>query len=1357
MKNLIIYMGLAILYSTNIVFCQSNDIHFRLISPKGGFSYNEIRNITEDGKGSIWFSTQDALYSYNSSELKKHRNFREGRHTYSLANVRNLHYDTSGKIWIATNSGLYCYDEDTEQFFRKQFYDREGSVISNNVAKVFQDNEDRFFIISDNNLFNIIAGTEIAEKLPIDLREQYDSPSQACIDRYGNLWLGTRRGFLYKAVPPYQTFKLIIQRQTSRIVDICFDNDSLWIGYEWHGVDCIDTTGKVIEHYDYESKGKLHLPFNRVRRIIKDIDDNIWIATSLGLQVLRSDKEYSTTYTTSDGLPNRSVFELFADSKNGIWVGTFSGGLVYYNRYDNNFNHYQKTPDPNSLSANIVSSFSEDAKGNIWIGTENGEINLFNQDRNTFSKLAISEGERKTDNIKALEFDRFDRLWIGTSYYGLWYKDNDAIYHFDRFDDQRISFYSIQATKDGLWLGSNKYGLFFYSFIDDQLKNFRANELNPLGLSHNTIFALYLDSKQNLWIGTKKGLCKLEAGQSNFKRYFNNEANEHGLSSNVIYAINEDINGTIWIGTEGGGINKFDRNEFTHYTVDDGLSGNSVYGIQIDKAGIIWLSTDNGISSFNSETLQFRNFIADDGLQGNQFSPGASFKSKTGDIWFGGSNGFNVFKPQNIRLNPIPPRTIITSLYINDSKVNISDPQSPLKKSLNNTNKIILNHNQNSLTFGFVADNYLLPSKNQFKYRLLYYSDQWHVAGKDLFATYTKIPSGHYIFEVISCNNDGIWNKNPTRLEIYIKKPIWRTWYAYLVYMIIIALIGFFTSKELILRQNLKNQIKVGKLQLEHDEKLHKAKTQFFTNVSHEFRTPLTLILSPLENVLSHNLTGNDLTSNLTVMRRNARRLKRLIEQVIDFRKIELGNLPFNPVETDIVKLAQEVWDCFKVNANDNNINFTLESELSSIPIIVDSDKMDKVFSNLLSNAFKYTPAEGSISLVISIDKSPNNPISEGIYSIVGDDLHEAAISIEVSDSGSGIPEERLPHLFERFYRSENHEVPGMGIGLHMVLEYTKMHGGQIIVNSIVDQGSSFKILLPFKHDGEIVRDAGVNETYQAKLKATSMEDSKGKDAIPGMQCACILFVEDNADFRNYIKKLLTPRYKVITAINGQQGFEMAVELNPDIIISDVMMPVMDGFQLCNEIKQEIKTSHIPVILLTSLSETDKHIEGLQTGADGYVTKPFNEELLISQVENLLLSKERLRNYFIESKSKWSKEINKHSSDRNLVEKAVGIVEDNLLNVSFSIDLFAEELNLSRSSLHRKLKALTNQTASEFITYIRLSKALKIFKSGNTNIEEVGFSVGFNSHSYFTRCFKKQFGESPKEYIQNMGLKNLSV
>ena len=327
-----------------------------------------------------------------------------------------------------------------------------------------------------------------------------------------------------------------------------------------------------------------------------------------------------------------------------------------------------------------------------------------------------------------------------------------------------------------------------------------------------------------------------------------------------------------------------------------------------------------------------------------------------------------------------------------------------------------------------------------------------------------------------------------------------------------------------------------------------------------------------------------------------------------------------------------------------------------------------------------------------------------------------------------------------------------MGIGLHMVSEYTKMHGGQIIVCSRVDQGSSFTILLPYKHDRKIIKDAGVNETYQVDLKTTRMAESTEEDAVPGDQYANVLFVEDNAEFRDYIKKVLSPRYKVITAKNVQQGFEMAVELNPDIIISDIMMPVMDGFQLCNAIKQEIKTSHIPVILLTSLSETDKQIEGLQTGADSYISKPFNEELLIAQVENLLLSKERLRNYFVESMSKWSKEINKHNNDRNLVERAISIVEDNLLNVSFSIDLFAEELNLSRSSLHRKLKALTNQTASEFITYIRLSKALKLFKSGNTNIEEVGFTVGLNSHSYFTRCFKKQFGESPKEYIQNIGL-----
>ncbi len=1325
---------------------QEEEFVFRKISPPEGFTYGNIKTICEDINGFIWFGTEHGLYRYNGREVQKFIHQIGNPNTIAGDRIEKIQSDKQGNLWVVTIDGICIFDV-AKQFFKKPEFTEVGDTITNYTYQdLIENSRGDLLILRSNNLCLINLADSSLQALNIQLTDKYDNPSCFTFDNRDNLWIGTRHGSVYTSPWPYNNFHFVSNFRNDRIGAICMDNTTFWIGYDTNGAYHVNQNGILINYYNENSEELNRIPSNRVRTIVKDSYNRIWIGTYNGIAQVSRNKIQIIRKDFYNNLPYNSIHSMFIDSKQVLWIGTWTGGIAFLDKNDNQFLHFNRNQGQMSLNSNIVSSFAEDKNGIIWVGTEDGGLSKFNRNTREFVSFNVIDPKIGPKNIKCISTDNNGRLWIGTFATGLWIFDStkQKFYRSPIFNSEDINVYTILQDEGGLWIGTYGSGLYHYDLLSGELKYFKTNSTDPTSISSNGVRVLMLDSYGGLWVGTQHGLNYKPKGSEKFERFFYNSSSQ-SISNNQIFHLFEDSSGQIWIGTGGGGVNCYNTaTEVINVLLPkNGLAGSSVFGILEDKNGNMWFSTENGLSRYSAKNKTFKNYNRDDGLQGNQFNPAAVFECSNGEFLFGGPNGFNLFNPQNLVENPIPPKVIITNLEINNEKVNPDQIDSPIQSSAQILNDLRLKHYQNSLSFEFVANNYIQPRKNQFRYRLVNYQDDWIEAGNLGRATFTKIPPGKYTFEVNGSNNDGVWSIEPTRLEINILFPFWRSNFAYLLYFLFLLATAWIILREIILRQQLKNQLLVEKVQRENEENLHQMKLQIFTNISHEFRTPLTLILSPLELILKKKYYDNDTKDHLTMIQRNAQRLSMLVNQIIDFRKFELNKIGYKSEKSDIVKICAATSNHYEVYAKDKHILFEMDSTFSKFEMELDAEKLDKILFNLVSNAFKFTPEGGIIRLNI---KSINIETSgKKLYS-TNPEINGKFLAISISNSGMAIPDDEMSRIFDRFYKTDPEKNQGTGIGLHLCREYSKLLGGAITVENLSEGGVVFSVLLPLKFE------TGISSAKQKATKIlTGAKDNKSEpiDIIRTDNkelSHSILVVEDNIDMQKQIRNLLMNDYKIIVASNGNQGLEMAREIFPDLIVSDVLMPGMDGLELCRKIKGDIHTSHIPVILLTALTETDKQIDGFETGADAYITKPFENKLLKAQISNLLQLRTKLKKSFKESEEKWADDASLTQRDKNLVERSVQIVEQHLLDTNFSVEHLAEELGVSRSSLHRKMRVLTSQSATEFIRYVRMKKALKLMKESDLNIDEIGFAVGFNSHSYFTQCFKKLYGKTPSEY-----------
>lgn len=1357
-------------------YLQYNFLHLDINS---GLSHNQINCFYQDKEGFLWIGTMSGLNKYDGYNFKIFRHDVNDTNTLKDNFIISLFEDPDGNIWINTRQEFTIYDPYKELFYRNpNLYSKKFNLPfnANSVIKIIKDGKNRFwFISSQNGIYYYSKEKKIHLKSDIkDLNTLYsDFISDAKLSKNNNLWLISNTGIF--ELLNTDSLKIIYRNNeinkyyNNKIFNFRLyvdSDDDLWIFAEniADGIFYFNRKTNSLSHYS-TSSNPIKLNTNIVKDVIEEKKGIIWIGTDHGGINIINKKDNSINYILSNpndtrSLCHNSITTFFKDKNGIIWIGTYKKGINYYHENLIRFKLIQhKVIDPSLQMYDDVNCFTEDKHGNLWIGTNGAGLIYYDRKLNKFSFYKNNPNDKSSISsnvIVSLYLDKRDTLWIGTYYGGLNIFDGKKFTRFMHSPDNPYSIaddriWSIfEDSKGNLWIGTLGNGLDLYDRKNKIFKHFKSGEINSL----NSNFITYIteDKEGNLWIGTALGITVLNL-YTKRNRYFSYDINnKNSLSNNNILSIYCDSRGWIWVGTREG-LNLYNNktNSFIRFNKLNGLPDDAILTITEDNSGNLWMGTPNGLSNMiiknndiNNLNFEIHNYDESDGLQGKEFNERAVYKTRNGELIFGGPNGFNIFKPEDIKINKYLPEIFFTGFYIINKPIvpgNKINGRVLLENSILHTKHITLKFKENIFTIEFTGLNYFQPEKNKYKYKLEGFNDNWMETNADQRKiTYTNLNPGTYTFKVIAANNDGVWNEKGNEIVITVKPPFWKTKFAFILYFIIIfsalAFLRFITLE----RERMNFKIEQERREAQQRHEIDMLKIKLFTNVSHEFKTPISLILSPIENLLKE-INNEAHRNTLLMIQRNARRLLNLVNQLLDFRRLEFQSFTLNLSFGDIVSFVKDCVNSFIDLSEKKEIRLTFNSEINQLNTYFDHDKIEKIMFNLLSNAFKFTPVRGKIEVNLYLLNSlPENLINDNEKPIF-----KKWIKIDVKDTGIGISKEKQQKVFERFYRDETpgkRLVDGSGIGLSLVNEFVKLHHGKITLESEYNLGSCFTIYIPYinnpallEHTKEPIENQNLNK------EIVQIEESHYNTKKPS-----ILLIEDSEDFLFYLKDNLKIKYHIIEAKNGKEGIEKAIKFIPDLIVSDIMMPEVDGIELCKTLKNNKNTSHIPIILLTALSSEQRKIDGFECGADDYITKPFSFEILESRIKNLIQQREIIRKSFQKKFELTPSEIQITPLDEKLIQKAINIVEQNISNPSFSVDKLAREIGMSRVHLYKKLTALTGKTPIEFIRVIRLRRAAQLLEKSQLSISEIAYQVGFNNPKYFTRYFKEEFNVLPSEY-----------
>ncbi|AWW29572.1 hybrid sensor histidine kinase/response regulator [Echinicola strongylocentroti] len=1109
---------------------------------------------------------------------------------------------------------------------------------------------------------------------------------------------------------------------------------------------------------------------------------SVWGGSSQGIQLMKEEstspflleKEEFTVHVEDPASLNKNNVRCIYRGNSGIvWIGTNGGGVNKVNLEKKAFRVYRKNIKEGSISYDKIRSIFEDSKNAVWIGTQGGGLNV-DWDNNKGEKYqSFTHYDNDIKSIFSIEETVLSDnriIWLGSEDQALsrviFDQNGKATVDWDFGTKHGIygAVFDLHSDQNGvLWVGTYHQGLYRLTPRpggDYQVDQFTESD----GLSIQMIRSLMQDKLGNLWVGTGKGLNLIRQHQlyqphPDIEVYRNIPGDTTSLSYDYILDMYETLEGQVYIGTFGGGLNKvmMDGNgelSFKSYKETEGLSNNVVKGILEDNDGFLWISTNKGLNKFDPFEESFKTYDVTDGLQSNEFSELAAYKRHDGEMLFGGVNGFNAFYPHEIKDNPYKPKVAITDFQIFNKSVPLGQEfngRVVLSQAIYESEQIDLKYWENNFTFEFAALHYAAPSENQYRYKLEGFDTKWtETSAERRFASYTNIGHGEYTMKVQAANNDGLWNEQEVAaIKVVIAPPFWLTWWAYLLYVAVAVLVLIGVRKYTLIGITKKHQLEVEHLTREKTEELHQMKLRFFTNISHEFRTPLTLILGPLEQLMKSGMQFSESERDrmYTLMQKNARLLLKLVNQLMDFRKIDQNKMKLFLSEQNVSDFVQELAEPFHLVGLSKEVEFDVRLQ-GEIHGLLDTDKVEKILYNLLSNAFKFTPKGGKVTLSVT-------PLTAKEWD------GEEAVSIQVVDTGVGIPSDRIGKVFERFFQAN--EKSGRHVGTGIGLSYTKslveIHQGKIAFESKEGKGTTFTVILPlhkqaYKDADNVVMnmETGFDLLPERWIDVDLEKDFTEKSPVPESKAKHqkllkVLVVDDNAEIRRLIREAFHRQYEVIEAINGEQGLALTEKEDPDLIITDVMMPVMDGVELCERLKASTKTSHIPVLMLTAKNTQEGELEGLKHGADMYLTKPFDLEKLLLRVNNLLKSREAMRQRFTNEVLLQPSEITVNSTDNSFLTQAMEVVEANMDNPEFTVEEFVKEMGMSRSKLHLKMKSLTDQSASEFIRTVRLKRAVQLMEKSDISVKEIMYQTGFNTASYFSKCFKKQFGMSPTDYL----------
>ncbi|MBE9600462.1 hybrid sensor histidine kinase/response regulator transcription factor [Pedobacter sp. MC2016-24] len=1355
----------GLLFACLSIFVFSIKLHaqypvsFNNFTIENGLSQNSVVAITQDKAHFLWFGTRQGLNRYDGYQFKIYRNNADYPQSLSSNEITQLFTDSKGSMWVGTVNGLNRYDQVQDLFIRISI-GRRNKKKNPVIESIYEDRQHRLWIGSSQGLYlltddrkNTFSTFQFGRsKKPAD-RTIYAIYQ----DSKNNIWLGTTDGLLCMTEKDgrytYKRFRSNPEQINSigsnYVTAVNADRKgNLWVGTD-NGLSLYHPETQTFTTYRHSDKDSTGIIHSDIRDITLDHKGLLWIGTQEGLSILdpisKKFRNYQHDTELRNSISHNSVHSIFQDVNQTMWVGTYFGGVNYCYPIATRFNVYRNSKLKPSISGNIISSIVEDEEQNLWIGTEGAGLSFIDRKHNRYSSYKTKPNDPNSISsnlIKIVIKDKTENghLVIGTHHGGL-NLFNPVTRQFRRVLNVKDSTGAI-GTAEIVALNQDQYGTIWVaswnglSILKKQSNGYPERTTKSvldkyIKAENRGIQVLFRDRANQLWIGTTAGLFSYNFSSRKLSLYRKKATDPNKLKSDYINCLMETSDGQLCIGTYFGGLSLFNKqtNKFKTYDENDGLANNNVLGIVEDQKGILWISTANGLSKLDLKTGVFRNYTQVDGLAGNEFNFRSYLGSRNGEVFLGGLNGMTSFYPENIETNDDVVPIVFTGLKLFNQPVAVNGPDQLLKQQLMNTKDLTFRYDQNNFTIGFALLNYIKSDKNKYAYKLEGYDRDWNQVDHPS-ATYTNLPSGQYRFVVKGLNNDGIEGSNAATIGIHILPPIWASWWAYLIYLLISATILFLVIRYLFVRALLKRT-----------ENIQQMKLNFFTHVSHEIRTPLTLILGPLESLLKSTKDLPEVNSQVVPIKNNADRLMRLITELMDFRKNESGKLKLNVAPYHIIAFADEIFQSFSYLAGKHHIDYRFDHADQDIELYFDKAQMEKVLFNLLSNAFKFTKSKGSIRL----------SVAESTDSVI----------IQVRDNGIGIPYDSQAKLFSEFFQvnaqGSNHI--GSGIGLALSKSIITAHQGNINIESTPASATQpgdtcFTVTLKKGKlhfsalDLKTFLDDGIEKSiYSAPLP---VPDSKTTDLRVPQHQETILIVEDNDEIRQLLRNYIGNDYKIIESADGQEGWETAIELLPELIICDVMMPVMDGLELTKKLKMDERTSHIPIILLTAKSSHTHQMEGMEMGADSYVTKPFSMELLKLNVRNLLQSRANMRQKFSQQVSLQPQNITVSTIDHNFMAKVMQCIEERMADQDFGVPELSAQIGMSQPVLYKKIRAITDLSVNDFIKSIRLKKAAQLLLQKVYNISEVSYLVGFNDPKYFSREFKKQYGQTPRVYINLM-------
>ena len=1337
---------------------NAQDIQVRYLGIENGLSNNVVNTIFQDHNGFMWFGTYDGLNRYDGHSFKTYRNIIDDSTSLSSNNINAIDEDASHQLWIGGQKEVNILNPVTSTFSTPSYSFYKGKTtrqLNDNVIAISVTYAERVLAGTQHNGLFYFSDANTGRQIPLK------SKGKDILNYYVSaINYDKRKGVAYVFVQDYGLYEFNFKEGSLHLKSDALryanclkatGNEKLWLGNDWGLYLFDEMTNRFSESY-ISYKGP-------VVNLCEDKKGALWIATDgAGIWLLEQGglNAKSLRPTNEDGkslINSNSVYAVCEDKEERKWIGTLRGGINIIEPASPFKKIVYQPGDNNTSVKNFIFSFCENEPGKIWIGTDGAGLRYWNRSANTYQTFEHDEknpGSISSNFITSIIKDKQNNTWFSTWFNGInrYNRATKSFEHYTCFNSKTKGINNniwrlLADSKNRLWACAVRNGA-LYQF------DYRLKQFVEFDNSLSELQALAEDHTGTLWGGDYSSLIKIDTL---------NKKHTYYKVGHPIRCIYEDKKNNFWVGTQEGGLMLFDKKtgRFQRYTTNEGISNNTVLRILEDELGNLWLSTYNGLSKFNPQKNEWQNFYQSDGLQSNQFSFNAALALQSGEFLFGGIKGFNIFYPGNVHSKSLSPELFLSGLRVNNSPI-AKNEKFVKERNIEKIRRIVIPYDQALLSLEYLGLDYSDVANINYAYRLKGWDKHWNNVGNSRTANYSNLQEGDYVFEVKVSNKRGAWSEPYDLLHITVLPPWYRTWWAYCIYFIVVGSILYFYTLYKNRQARLKFQIQLANVEVQKERELNEKKIAFFTNVSHEFRTPLSLIINPIKDLL-HKTENKGETRELRIVYRNARRLLRLVDQLLLFKKTEQETGVLNLSQQNVYTLCREVFLCFSEQARSRKIKYELKCDARDIMIEADREKIEIALFNILSNAFKFTPDGGSIAFTIEEDKGK--------------------VKISVSDTGPGIPAEEGQKLFERFTQLKSADnKAGFGIGLYLVKNFVEAHGGSISFSSEEGRGTTFHISLNKLNVSQAITGNGMapSEIHIAEQKTdfpkeeaplttkpvssllnemsedpAEQEESQSNPLVIqelATEKQTLMIIDDDQEIRHYLVNILSDQYKTLQAEDGIKGLKLAKEHLPDLIISDIVMQGLDGLDLCKTIKEDSSLNHIPVILLTGSSSDEMQLKGMHQGADDFIKKPFDKDILMARVSSILKRRNILQSYFYNEVTLGSAKFKVSAEYKEFIENCMRIIEDHLLDDDFSIKVLATEMGMSHSNLYKKIRAVSGQSLNSFIRFVRLKKAAELLISTEMNVNETATMVGFQSIKYFRAQFNSLFGLNPSDYIK---------